>query len=296
MTESNGASMRAYHGSPAVKAELVARMNAHRAAGRISQYEYWDMDEESGEWRGSAIGCAIEASDYNLAQEFLGIPEPLAQAQDRIFERLPAKEAADFAVAFFETIPVGGDLWRATHKFMAWLLSPDGVMRQALTTDAAPRRVRDAVAGVQCLFARCGETGVMPPVEEWAAAAEEARAAWAATLPPPFYLPAPRAAALAASLAAEASLALLTGKPSPASLAWAMAEAVNAAIEGARASMYAAQARMRAAMHASGVPAPTAEARANMWAGADKVEAAARRIIAARFIQVIAAAYIDERA
>lgn len=126
--------IRAWHNNPDLKAEVVARLHAHRAADEIVQsiYQYNDPAAASG-YRGCVIGCTLPflddiALDLNAAQwwqrieEEYGIDREIASAIDHTFEAQESFEAAAaFAVAVIEAIPVGADLGPVVDKWRyAW--------------------------------------------------------------------------------------------------------------------------------------------------------------------------------
>lgn len=122
---------RAWHGDPALKAEVLGRLRAHRADDEIVQgtYQRLSPDTASG-YRGCAIGCTLprQALDHDIHGEITGILEPDADGWhgeverlygipewigmriDWAFEDLPAEDCAEFAVAVIDAIPVGADL------------------------------------------------------------------------------------------------------------------------------------------------------------------------------------------
>lgn len=120
----------AWHSNPELKAEVVARMHAHRAADSIIQgcYQYIDSDLAVG-YEGCAIGCTLpklpsETADaltrdlqdgglgwWGRIEAAYGIPVPIARLIDNTFEEQYEFEAhARFAVNVVEAIPVGADL------------------------------------------------------------------------------------------------------------------------------------------------------------------------------------------
>jgi len=119
----------AWHGDAALKADAVARMKAHRAAGTFIQGSYLERDPELARgYRGCFNGCltaevlaaeqGVSVADlyvgrtgwWKEAERLFGIPAELAEEIDRRFERLAMPEPADFAVTVTEAIQVGADL------------------------------------------------------------------------------------------------------------------------------------------------------------------------------------------
>lgn len=108
----------AWHNRPDLKAEVVARMRAHRAADAIIQghYQFEDPDAPDG-YQGCAIGCTLPKIEGGLVDhwwdrvhETYGIHRGIAALIDDIFEDLHYTDASNFAVAVIEAIPVGADL------------------------------------------------------------------------------------------------------------------------------------------------------------------------------------------
>lgn len=130
----------AWHGDPALKAEVLARMVKHRQEDEIikGHYRIHDLDTASG-YKGCLIGCTLpEKMEYSLrysgryaewpsegwhrrVESLYGIPEGVAWLLDDTFEGQGTfDEAAEFAVASIEAIPVGADLrplaWRRRNR------------------------------------------------------------------------------------------------------------------------------------------------------------------------------------
>jgi hypothetical protein len=118
----------AWHGRPDLKAEVGARLRAHRVADEIVQGHYQRESNTPNGYVGCALGCTLplySAStrrEYNCATGFqhgwwkriedeYGIPARVAKLIDNTFEAQPTFEAAaDFAVAVIDAVPVGADL------------------------------------------------------------------------------------------------------------------------------------------------------------------------------------------
>ncbi|MDE2000853.1 MAG: hypothetical protein KGI52_18220, partial [Burkholderiales bacterium] len=96
--------MKTYHNNPALKAEFVARMQAHLDADQVIQ----GLGYENG--RGCAIGCTYDKYDHELGPWRLGFPEWYEHLRDAIFEGLPAYEAPAWALRSLTMVPVGVDL------------------------------------------------------------------------------------------------------------------------------------------------------------------------------------------
>lgn len=102
--------LRAFHGDPAIKAQYLARVRAHRIADDLTQGTGW----ENG--KGCAVGCTLEAYDHSRYPVELGLPEWLAHLEDAIFEGLPHAQAMDWPEQFLEAIPVGADIGPVMHR------------------------------------------------------------------------------------------------------------------------------------------------------------------------------------
>jgi hypothetical protein len=138
----------AWHGDPALKAEVLAGLYAHHAEDSIIQGTYFSPHPElASGFRGCAIGCVvadrvlaeagidkaakrsrgafafIETRDLHAdCERLLGIPSQVAQLVDCIFEGVHAAAAPDFAVRVTEAIQVGADLSLVTPRLMLDLL------------------------------------------------------------------------------------------------------------------------------------------------------------------------------
>lgn len=114
--------LRAYHGNPAIKEEIITRMKAHRAADKIAQRTYGETDGD-GKRRACLVGCAVGGARHYLFPDVFGVPELLAHLSDAVFEGLPFEQAVELPVAFFEAIPVGADLSHVADQVAVWILS-----------------------------------------------------------------------------------------------------------------------------------------------------------------------------
>lgn len=191
MTDQNIAAtppMLAYHSDPALRASVLAQLEAHAAADEIVQGRYW----EGG--RGCAVGCLTHEDDggHCLYPIRWGIPRILAHLEDRIFEGLPLAEAKLWPLRFMGAIRPGADLSLVWTRFaLAILTDPErGVAR--LTEPGSDQR--NAVEAVAELLRRA-IAGQSVTEEQWTAAAANAAAAYAAA----------RAAAAAADAHAAAA-------------------------------------------------------------------------------------------
>ncbi|MCW2900136.1 MAG: hypothetical protein JWO67_2401 [Streptosporangiaceae bacterium] len=120
----------AWHGDPALKAEVMERMRAHRADDAIVQGTYQRIDPEAASgYRGCAIGCTLpqqpavregrcdcgcesrpEVGWHGEVERLYGIDMWIGHAIDDVFEGLDPTECGDFAVNVIDVIPVGADL------------------------------------------------------------------------------------------------------------------------------------------------------------------------------------------
>jgi hypothetical protein len=134
--------MLTFHGDAKLKADLLAEIQRHRKQDQIIQGSYGEGDD--AEWKGCAVGCSIhslnkirnktkDVSTHSVYETEFGIPAILAYLEDGIFEGLPQKEAVEFPAAFIQAVPVGVDLSKVVHRFLAWMLDDpeQGVIRFA---------------------------------------------------------------------------------------------------------------------------------------------------------------------
>lgn len=118
--------MLAYHNDPAIKAKLLADLQAHADADQLVKGQYW----QNG--KGCAVGCtlhslgAVNTSSHAAYEKLLGIPQALARLEDRLFEGLPNADAMRWPMRFSAAIVPGADLSRVVWKFLHWLLT-DGL-------------------------------------------------------------------------------------------------------------------------------------------------------------------------
>lgn len=96
--------MIAFLGNQEVKDLYLNRVRAHQFADELAKGKYW----ENG--KGCAIGCTIHDSDHSKYESELGIPQWVANLEDRIFECLPSERAMTWPSDFLEAINVGSDL------------------------------------------------------------------------------------------------------------------------------------------------------------------------------------------
>jgi hypothetical protein len=96
--------LKTYHGSHELKAEFVARMQAHIAADEVMQGTGFERG------RGCAVGCTYDEYDHALGPVRLGFPQWYEHWRDVVFEGLPENEAPAWALASLAAVPVGVDL------------------------------------------------------------------------------------------------------------------------------------------------------------------------------------------
>ena len=185
----------AWHGDPALKAEAVALMTAHRAADDFIQGAFTQLDETRLRFRGCFHGCltteklAAEASlpvgDYlrrsaaqinyhDEGERIWGIDRKVGYVLDRTFEAMPDGEHGDFAVAATQAIPVGADLSRVIDRWLLDILADPEMGVRRHTADGSAQWI--AVDAVIALYER-RLAGDEPTRDEWIAA----RRAYAAT-------------------------------------------------------------------------------------------------------------------
>lgn len=141
--------MLAYHSKPAVKTDILAQLQQHRAADQIVQgYGYW----KGG--RGCAVGCTLHSGRHEEYETRFGIPVHLAYLEDRLFEGMPVEKAREWPMRFMGAIRPGADLSGVWRTFMVFLLTSEqwGVLRHAKTEEQ-----RSIIQEVAALFER-GET------------------------------------------------------------------------------------------------------------------------------------------
>jgi hypothetical protein len=154
------ATLRAYHGQPAIKAKYLRRVRAHAKADEIVAGQYW----ENG--KGCAVGCTLHSNQHAAYETELGIPEVLARLEDGLFERIYKHDAAfakSWPEKFLKAPKPGADLSMVWPRFALWLLvdPKDGVLRFAKTD-----KTRKAINGVADLYKRW-IGGVKPKRNEW---------------------------------------------------------------------------------------------------------------------------------
>jgi len=114
-----------FHNDPAVKEKYVSRLEEHRKLEHLIQGTGWET--YNGSPKGCAVGCTLESYNHDRYETEIGLPEWLARLEDQLFEKLPKKEAEQFAVDLLNVIPVGVDVEPVRHRL--------AIARQELNLD-----------------------------------------------------------------------------------------------------------------------------------------------------------------
>lgn len=108
----------AFHGDPAVKAQAIAQLRQHVAAGSFVYFPAWE------DGKANAIGAVVEADDTPAYAARLGYPTALAETLPMLINGFrPLSEAARFAEAWLARTPVGGDLSAVVSRMILDLLA-----------------------------------------------------------------------------------------------------------------------------------------------------------------------------
>ncbi len=148
----------AWLGDPDLKEQVLLRMKQHRAQDSIVQGLYQQYAPElATKYRGCLLGCTLpqqsiitpvdvdgdDAETFNWHQgveDLYGIDVTVAYVLEHVFESLSTtEEAADFAVASIEAIPVGADLSQVSLRWR----SNDGSGEAFWVTTEAKDRLLD---------------------------------------------------------------------------------------------------------------------------------------------------------
>lgn len=131
----------AFLGDPAIKAQALARLRSHIAAGTFVIFPAWE------DGKANVIGALVQADDKQAFAEQYGYPIAFSTALELIvnaFRVLPA--AQDFVEAMLERTPVGADLSRVVSQALVFLLErPDTVALTARHAEIESHR-RSVVA------------------------------------------------------------------------------------------------------------------------------------------------------
>jgi hypothetical protein len=130
--------LQSYLNDQGLKTKTIKAMKADIKAERLVKGHYWNGKN------GCFVGCVIRGSDHGKFETKLGIPRILARLGDRIFEGLEYESDNQFAIDFFEAIPVGVDLSGAWDKFAHFMLVDEnhGVIKFA-KTDHTKKAIQD---------------------------------------------------------------------------------------------------------------------------------------------------------
>jgi hypothetical protein len=174
----------AWHNQPELKVACVSGLQAQAAAGTLVRRR--DDPAHGGFHLALTAGKLAQERDVPVSdlvvdggtsvrwldesERLWGLPQVVGGLLDRCFERLPATEAADFAVAAVQAIPVGADLSRVPVRWVLDLLADN---ESGVTAHVAPPST--AIERVADLFRRT-LTGEDIAVGEWQAAATAAQA------------------------------------------------------------------------------------------------------------------------
>lgn len=164
-----GPALRAYNNDPALKADLLKQMRAHREADELVRGHYWNNG------KGCAVGC-LTKNPYGGHKEYekWGIPEELAHLEDAMFEDLSKKKALAWPERFLLAIPIGADLSSIWHQWFAEILRMDLLPLKEVLEDT---KVMSAIEAVAVLHER-SVGGSAVKRDAWRAAAVVARDAF----------------------------------------------------------------------------------------------------------------------
>jgi hypothetical protein len=109
--------LQAFHGKKSVKQMYVKRMKAHIDADELIHGEGWDGK------KGCAVGCTLNKYNHACYQDELGLPDWLAQLEDKIFENMSREKSKTFPLEFLKAIPIGASLDKTYHKFCKYILT-----------------------------------------------------------------------------------------------------------------------------------------------------------------------------
>jgi len=180
--------MQAYLNKPELKESFVAEIKRHQEADQIVQGTYGTGTGKN--WKGCAVGCSIKSlnklehtkystDDHTVYETALGMPEWLAQLEDKIFEGLLVEDAKQWPLRFSQAVPVGADLEPIKWKFCAFILSRN--IERVLTLDIADslkEEVVSAIRGVLKLQEDAIRTGIWDEGAESAAMGGALRELW----------------------------------------------------------------------------------------------------------------------
>ena len=122
MTPARTEKLLAYHDDPGLKARVLERIAAHRAADEIQQGVYYATSD--GRAWVCAVGCVLHDPEggHERYETKFGIPVQLAHLEDTLFETMATEQAKDWPRRFMSAIKVGADLSTVWPKFASWLM------------------------------------------------------------------------------------------------------------------------------------------------------------------------------
>jgi len=116
-------SERAYHGSPALKEELLARVAVHAASNDIPKRDGSTRRPSPFHAPGATSWVRDSAAPYLAMERQWGIPQMLARLEDVIYQGIPYSDAMAWPRRFAESMPVGADLSRVGWRFLHGILT-----------------------------------------------------------------------------------------------------------------------------------------------------------------------------
>ena len=159
--------MRAFTSETKISKERLLEVLAeHRKADRIIQGHYWLNG------RGCAVGCSIHdfapgyENGHQMYEDLFGIPEQLAELEDKIFEGLSITAAKKWPERFIRAIQPGADLSVVCDEWLLWLLRND-------KSPLAPWKNMEWMANIAALYER-RLVGNEPAFNDWNACKEKA--------------------------------------------------------------------------------------------------------------------------
>jgi hypothetical protein len=115
--------MRAYHGNPALKEDLLARVAAHAAANEITKRDGYTRRPSPFHAPGATSWGRDSDAPYVAMEEQWGIPQMLAQLEDVIYQGIPYGDAKAWPWRFAESVPIGVDLSRVCWRYLHGILT-----------------------------------------------------------------------------------------------------------------------------------------------------------------------------
>ena len=108
----------AFHGDPAVKQDLRARLAGHLAAGTLHFGQtHWDGTS------GSALGVSVQGTDVDAYAQAFGYPLPLVGLLDPLGVMIQGAEQRDaFTLGWIDRVAPGADLARVPVQLMVHML------------------------------------------------------------------------------------------------------------------------------------------------------------------------------